>query len=121
MKALVATLVFAVSLPAGAQVFKCKEGSTTVFSAQPCGTNPQPVVVRPASGPGPQPIPYYRRKADELIIGMPSEHAETMWGKPNSINRTTNTGGVTEQWVYRDGYVTKYLYFMNGRLRSIQD
>lgn len=40
------------------------------------------------------------------------------WGKPNSINRTTNKYGTHEQWVYGDG---NYLYFENGVLTSIQN
>lgn len=47
------TLVLAAlccALPAAAQVYKCKDGTTTVFSSQPCAPNAQPIDVRPASG-----------------------------------------------------------------------
>ncbi len=55
-----------------------------------------------------------------VSIGMtPKEVIEkTSWGKPKSVNRTTNQYGVSEQWVYGDG---NYLYFDNGKLTSIQN
>ncbi len=40
------------------------------------------------------------------------------WGRPNSVNRTTGSYGVHEQWVYGDN---NYLYFENGVLRTIQN
>ena len=43
---------------------------------------------------------------------------DTSWGKPKSINRTTNEYGVREQWVYG---IKNYLYFENGKLTSIQN
>ena len=43
---------------------------------------------------------------------------KTSWGKPESINRTTNQYGVHEQWVYGG---RNYLYFDNGKLTSIQN
>lgn len=121
MKRIIGMMLLFTVLPVGAQVYKCKEGSSTVFSSQPCSAGSEAVTIRPASGPGPRRADFYRRRADELIIGMPSDRAEIVWGKPTHINRTTNSGGVMEQWVYRDGYVSKYLYFTNGKLRSIQD
>ena len=53
-------------------------------------------------------------------VGMTAEQVlkETSWGKPRSINRTTNAHGTREQWVY--GY-PNYLYFTNGVLTSIQN
>tara|TARA_R110002096_G_C14527999_1_gene717487 strand:- start:61 stop:1287 length:1227 start_codon:yes stop_codon:yes gene_type:complete len=51
-------------------------------------------------------------------IGMTKEMCQDSWGKPESINRTTNTYGTSEQWVYDGG---NYLYFDNGKLTSIQN
>ena len=52
-------------------------------------------------------------------IGMtPAEVVErTNWGQPESVNRTVTAVGTREQWVYGTG---EYLYFVNGRLNSIQ-
>lgn len=50
MKPLFAALAALIAMPAAAQVYKCKEGGTTVFSAQPCGAGSQAIDVRPASG-----------------------------------------------------------------------
>ena len=55
----------------------------------------------------------------EVSIGMStSDVLDHGWCKPNSINRTTNAYGTTEQWVYGD---RNYLYFTNGQLTSIQN
>jgi len=55
---------------------------------------------------------------NRVRIGMTKEMCEDSWGKPESINRTTNAYGISEQWVYGGG---NYLYFDNGKLTSIQN
>ena len=58
-----------------------------------------------------------QRAKGVLYIGISSSQVEkSCWGSPESINRTVNLGGTSEQWVYRSGY----LYFTNGKLTSIQ-
>jgi len=54
---------------------------------------------------------------DEIRIGLASNEAEAIVGKPISINRTTNEYGIFEQWVYDDFY----LYFDNDKLTSWQE
>jgi len=54
----------------------------------------------------------------EVKIGMTREQARIGWGSPDHINRTTNTYGTSEQWVY--GY-SSYLYFDDGILTSISN
>ena len=51
-------------------------------------------------------------------IGMTKLMCEDSWGKPDSVNRTTNSYGTSEQWVYDGG---SYLYFDNNKLTSIQN
>lgn len=52
-------------------------------------------------------------------IGMTKEQVlKSNWGKPESVNTTTNAGGVREQWVYGG---RNYLYFTNGVLTGIQN
>lgn len=59
-----------------------------------------------------------RKKREGVSIGMSEQDAlDSMWGRPNKINRTTGRWGVHEQWVYDGGY----LYFENGTLTSIQN
>ena len=55
-----------------------------------------------------------------VSIGMTSRQVieDSSWGKPQSVNRTTNQYGVREQWVYGG---RNYLYFENGKLTSIQN
>lgn len=59
------------------------------------------------------------RKKHGVTIGMTEyDVLHSNWGKPTSINRTTNAYGVREQWVYGGG---NYLYFKDGVLTSIQN
>jgi hypothetical protein len=52
-------------------------------------------------------------------VGMTkAEVLKSNWGKPESVNKTTNASGVREQWVYGG---RNYLYFRNGILTSIQN
>jgi hypothetical protein len=52
-------------------------------------------------------------------IGMTKQDVyESSWGRPNSVNKTTNRYGVHEQWVYEG---RNYLYFENGILTSVQN
>ncbi|HEY8803705.1 MAG TPA: hypothetical protein VIM42_01105 [Clostridium sp.] len=52
-------------------------------------------------------------------IGMTTDECiNSIWGKPNSIHRTTTANGTSEQWVYGN---TSYLYFDNGILTNIQN
>ena len=51
-------------------------------------------------------------------VGFSKEMCLMSWGKPKSVNKTTNSWGVYEQWVYG---LTSYLYFTNGELTTIQN
>jgi hypothetical protein len=53
----------------------------------------------------------------KIIIGMNKEQCIEAIGRPYKINRTTTKSMIYEQWVY----ATKYLYFENGVLTTIQD
>lgn len=60
-----------------------------------------------------------RKKREGVTIGMTQQEVrDSMWGEPQSINRTVTAGHVYEQWVY--GY-PNYLYFTDGILTSIQN
>lgn len=59
-----------------------------------------------------------QRKSEGATIGMTAgEVLQTAWGKPVKVNRTVTANAITEQWVYRSGY----LYFTNGLLTAIQN
>lgn len=52
-------------------------------------------------------------------IGMTHEEVlESTWGEPYDINKTTYEWGTTEQWCY---YGSKYIYFENGKVTTIQE
>ncbi len=44
----------------------------------------------------------------------------TSWGYPDKVNTTIDANGSREQWVYRNSLGTRYLYFSNDKLTSIQ-
>ena len=59
-------------------------------------------------------------KLPGVRIGMTSDQviAQSSWGRPSSVNRTTTSAGTREQWVYGS---RNYLYFTNGILTAIQN
>jgi hypothetical protein len=60
------------------------------------------------------------RKTQGVRLGMSAEEVlQSTWGKPESVNRTTTSRGVREQWVYPGRH--NYLYFEDGVLTSIQN
>lgn len=60
-------------------------------------------------------------------LGWSSDMVIESLGRPTDINRTINSWGTREQWVYREylselhEYITEYYYFENGILTAIQD
>ena len=52
-----------------------------------------------------------------IFVGMKSEDIHHAWGYPDSINKTTNRWGTSEQWVYGLRY---YVYVSNGIVTSFQ-
>jgi hypothetical protein len=56
--------------------------------------------------------------AGKVKIGWSKEICQESWGKPETINKTTGSYGVHEQWVYGN---SNYLYFENGKLTDIQN
>ena len=62
---------------------------------------------------------WLKLRAGYYWIGMDREMAMISLGYPDDINRTVNSFGVYEQWVYSRKKL--YLYFENGILNSYQD
>jgi hypothetical protein len=56
-----------------------------------------------------------------VFVGMTAEQARAGWGAPSDINRTTNSYGTREQWVYGRYGGRGYLYFDDGVLTTIQN
>lgn len=117
-----------------AEVYTCTVNGKTVYQGKPCaGSKALNEKVNQAKA---------NEKAKELArhqrdiemrewnnrkdpkVGMSASVAlNSSWGKPDDINKTVNAYGVSEQWVYRGtGYAkSRYLYFKNGILTSMQD
>ena len=62
----------------------------------------------------------------KLKLGMTKDQVVAAIGSPDDINRSTGSWGVREQWVYGGmiggrHFPSKYFYFSNGKLTSIQD
>jgi len=55
--------------------------------------------------------------ARQVMIGMTAMQCLQSWGRPDDINRTITANGRHEQWVYG----SKYLYFDDGVLTTIQN
>lgn len=93
MKTLVAVVCMAVVLPASAQVYKCKEGGTTVFSAMPCSADARTIDVKPAAGAS---RPAAPAASANLAPGTLSERADAaanrrildddIWRKQRSVD-----------------------------------
>jgi flagellar basal body rod protein FlgB len=59
------------------------------------------------------------QRKEGVSLGMTADEVKaSSWGRPERVNRTTNSFGVREQWVYGGG---GYLYFKDGVLRTIQN
>jgi hypothetical protein len=59
------------------------------------------------------------QKKEGVSLGMTTEEVlASSWGRARSINRTTHSWGIDEQWVYGG---RSYLYFKNGLLVTIQN
>lgn len=56
-------------------------------------------------------------RAGKVRIGWNYEMCREAWGEPRTINTSTTGYGSSDQWVY----YSKYLYFKDGKLVSIQD
>lgn len=75
-------------------------------------------------------VAQYRRKLlvnsaiteNKIFIGMTRDEVMQSWGSPTKINKTINSSGTSEQWVYRRGNFgnDQYLYLDNGVVRSMQ-
>jgi len=59
-----------------------------------------------------------RLKSEGASIGMSQEEVlQSMWGRPEKINRSVYRSGTREDWAYGIG---NHLYFDDGRLSAIQ-
>ena len=54
-------------------------------------------------------------------LGFTDTMCKLALGEPDDINKTTGSWGEHQQWVYRKSDKTKYLYFENGVLTSVQE
>ena len=60
--------------------------------------------------------------AHDVRMGMGSMEVMCALGTPADINRTRSANGTSEQWVYRSAdHGSRYIYFRNGSVTTIQD
>jgi hypothetical protein len=123
MKKLLINLIFLAATPAAADVYECvdsagqKKYTNKASEAEGCVNLKIPAVVPTVATP--QPLTKSQKAKGGVAIGMTKEKVlASNWGKPNSVNKTTTTAGIREQWVYPWG---NYLYFENGVLTAIQN
>lgn len=129
-KLIIAFSLILFSATSNAEVFQCKVNGSLVFQDKPCaGSKEQQTQIREKQNAY-KTAKYEKEKREadwasrkEPKLGMTTSQAEkSTWGYPDKTNRTTGVYGVKEQWVYqvRPG-LSKYLYFDNGILTTIQD
>jgi hypothetical protein len=56
-------------------------------------------------------------KLQKITLEMSEQQLQLSWGKPQKINKTVNSSGSREQWVYGSG---DYVYIENGKVTSFQ-
>ncbi len=129
-KILFAVGVSLISQFAIAQVYQCKVGGSLLFQDKPCtGSKEQADAIRKKQNDYKSAqAAREQREAEwaarkEPKIGMTKTEAyKSSWGYPDKENVTTSVNGTSEQWVYRvRPGLTKYLYFKNDILTTIQD
>ena len=114
---------------ASAQVYQCKVGGSLLFQDKPCaGSKEQQKQIREKQDAYKNAQERREREETERAarkepkIGMTKTEAyKSSWGYPDKENVTTSVNGTSEQWVYRRGSNSKYLYFKNDILTTIQD
>lgn len=128
-KTLIASLLVLFSSFTYAEVYQCKINGSLVFQDKPClGSKEQIKQIRDKQNE--YKYAQERREQEnaeraarkEPKIGMTKTDAyKSSWGYPDKENVTTSSNGTSEQWVYRRGNSSKYLYFTNGVLTTIQN
>lgn len=128
MKQMLVLAALCCALPAAVQVYKCKDGTTTVFSSQPCGANAVAIDVKPAAGAGSYnpaaSIANQNIATGRVGPGMTPRQVRASWGAPHKINSSIHASGSTEQWIYyRDEQHIRaqYVHFSNGVVSSVSD
>lgn len=130
MKKLAASIfLIMISTLASAEVYQCKVNGNLVFQDKPCtGSKEQLKQIREKQDAYKNAQERREREKAEWAarkepkIGMTKTEAyKSSWGYPDKENVTTSVHGTSEQWVYRRGSNSKYLYFKNDILTTIQD
>ena len=114
---------------ASAQVYQCKVGGSLLFQDKPCaGSKEQQKQIREKQDAYKNAQERREREKAEWAarkepkIGMTKAEAyKSSWGYPDKENVTKSVHGTSEQWVYRRGSNSQYLYFKDGILTTIQD
>lgn len=117
------------SATSNAQVYQCKINGSLVFQDKPCaGSKEQIKQIRDKQKEYKDAQERREREKAEWAarkepkIGMTKAEAyKSSWGYPDKENVTKSDHGTSEQWVYRRGSNSQYLYFKDGILTTIQD
>ncbi len=131
-RALLATIVVVLALPAGATIYKCVQAGKTAYQSWPCAASaaettmpsstPARIAAAPAANapaPSSRPGPWPQRT---LTLGMPDDAVLNLagWGRPDRITRTRRPREWREEWIYGEGTAAeRRLVFVNARLIGI--
>lgn len=127
-------MLFAFQSAFASEVYTCTVGGKTVYQGKPCAGSKalNDKVNQAKANEQARELARHqhniemreRNNRKDPKVGMSAAVAlNSSWGRPDDVNKTVNAYGVSEQWVYRGtGYAkSRYLYFKNGILTSMQD
>jgi hypothetical protein len=57
----------------------------------------------------------------EVFVGMEAEAAKESWGIPTEVISHEIGGQTEQQWIYRVGNRSKYIYIVNGKINKWED
>lgn len=117
-----ASIAVALCSPASAEVYRCDDGGSVSYQEAPCAQGGEKVDVR-SRAPEKEDVPDCHTRDLSFLVDAKAEKSEVLdiCGQPKARNRTVTANGSREQWVYRIGRASGYIYFTNGVVDAVQD
>lgn len=108
-----------------ADVYRCETNGKVSYRDKPCGSDASASVVRieppPPTSTAPDEIARAAANNGRVVAGQTAAQVEMVLGRPESRNIDSGTRGYTEQWVYRQGDDSTYVYFRDGKVSSVNE
>jgi hypothetical protein len=116
---IIITLLITATPTAHAQsAYKCTGADgQAVYSQSPCSAAAETIRLPQRK----EPPSWWRMPAEMIEPGMSADDVSALWGQPTTVNRTMTARGSREQWVYRLGRLSRFVYIENGIVTAVQD